>query len=491
MEFEGRKYVVSRLEYYESNFPVEDWLVEGVHVWPIVKFYFTHKLYKTSISKGNKINHKVSPKTINKNPHSISHFIKAIKGFFSFYFKIFPKVNLIAGSLGDYSSNWNNTILHKYYDPIIDELEQSNKKGLIISLNKNTITTYKSNRIKDISDWSYYIRLIKRKTKHHLMKQAEYVRFIDELSTELNTINIKLEETLNQIYREVLIWKLVYKQLFKKTKPEISFCLCYYSSEFYGMCAAAYEMNIISVDLQHGGQGMYHTAYKFLRLPKLGYTVLPKVFWTWDELSTQFIQSWTKNSWHKVVNGGNCWVNFINSQYTTVKSIENEKKIILVTLQNSLKPIIDDCLVDAIKKTDETRFVWWLRYHPRMTQLEKNDVSNSIVSNNLEKKVNVEYASSIPLPVALLKCSVHLSKYSGSILEAALMNKINIIIDELGKEAFYSLIEEEKALFFNVSNNNDLYGFIIDEIEKDRYKADNQVLNKSILDLLNEISRLQ
>src|SRR5690606_37439156 len=159
---------------------------------------------------------------------------------------------LIASSIGNYKANWNNAIMHKYYDPIIDELEQLNKRGLIISLNRDTQTNYKPNRIKDINNWNYYVRLFKRKAHNKLMEQSEYVRFITELSSDLHTTPTHLELTLNQIFREVLVWKLVYKRLFKKSSPEISICLCYYSWEFYGMNAAANEVKVISIDMQHG-----------------------------------------------------------------------------------------------------------------------------------------------------------------------------------------------------------------------------------------------
>src|SRR5690606_468580 len=118
------------------------------------------------------------------------------------------------------------------------------------------------------------------------------------------------------------------------------------------------------------------------------------------------------------------------------------KKIILVTLQNTMVPLLDDFLVEAIKKTDGTHFVWWLRHHPGMNQKEKNELAEIIHANKLNGKVNIEEASSVPLPIALFKSTIHLSKYSGSILEAALLNKPNIIFDELGKEAYSILIEE-------------------------------------------------
>jgi hypothetical protein len=484
MNFEGRKNVVSKLEYFEMNYPVSQWVVESIHIWPIIKFYCTHKLYNIDNLKENNIDNRVY--SFEKKSKFSSALI-AFKGMLSFYFTSFSKVEIVASSVGNYKANWNSTIRHKYYDPLLDELEKLNKKGLIISLKEENKTNYKVFRVKNISNWSYFVRLIIKKPTKYINDQTDYKKFLDEMSVELHTKPLVLEDTFNQIFREVLIWKKVYKQLFKKVYPKISVSLGYYSWEFYGMNAAANEMNVVSIDMQHGGQGPYHTAYKFSTLPKKGYSVLPKVFWTWDALSKEFIDSWAIDSWHKTINGGNLWINFITNQNSSIENHKEKRKIILITLQNTLIPVLDDFIIEAIKKTDENKFVWWLRFHPGMSKKEIEEVNEVIFKNGYSNKVSTHLSAEIPLPIALLKCDAHLSKFSGSILEAALMNKLNIILDELGKTAFANLIEDNKASFFDPNENLDLHDYIINQIDKVEITNFSTYQTKSLSLILEEI----
>ncbi len=484
MNFEGRKKVVSKLEHFEMNYPVEQWVVESIHIWPIIKFYCTHKLYIADNIKEENSNDVVY--SFEKKSKFSSALI-AFKGMLSYYFSMHSKVEVVASSVGNYKANWNNTIMHKYFDPLLDELETLNKKGLIISLKDENKTNYKVFRVKNISNWSYFIRLLIRNPTIHTKELPDYKTFLNEMSKELHTKSSLLENTLNQVFREVLIWKRVYKQLFKKVNPKFSVSLCYYSWEFYGMNAAANEMEIISIDMQHGGQGAYHTAYKFYKIPKNGYTVLPKVFWTWDALSKEFIDSWSNESWHKTINGGNLWINFIANQNYSVANQNDSKKLILVTLQNTLIPVLEDFIINAIKKTDENKFVWWLRFHPGMSKKEIEEVNEIILKNGFSNKVSTHLSSEIPLPIALLKCDVHVSKFSGSILEAALMNKLNIIVDELGKSAFSNLIEENKASFFDPNANLDLYDFILNQFDNEEKSDFSTYETKSLSLILAEI----
>jgi hypothetical protein len=489
MNFEVRKKVVSKLEHFEINYPVNKWVVESVDLWPIIKFYCTHKLYNTENVKDKNTNDIVY--SFNKKS-KFSTAIIAFRGFLSYFFSSFSKADIVASSVGNYKANWNNQVMHKYFDPLLDECEKQNIKGILISLNEENRTNYKTSRVKNISNWNYYLRIFNRNQKFNLNNLEGFKTFLNELSNELNTNSEYLEITLNQIFREVFLWKKVYKHLFRKVKPKFSISLCYYSWEFYGMNAAANEMHIISIDMQHGGIGAYHTAYKFNEIPKNGYSVLPRIFWTWDSLTKDFIDTWAKDSWHKTISGGNLWINFISNSNNKIEYQKDSKKVILLTLQNTLYPVLDDFIIKAIKNTDDNQFVWWLRYHPGMSKKEMDEVNEIIRYNEFSNKVITHLAAEIPLPIALMKCEVHLSKFSGSILEAALMNKLNIIIDELGKSAYANLIEDNKASFFDPNENLDLYDFILnqfDNVEKTNFSTyETKSLSLILAEIENECS---
>lgn len=74
--------------------------------------------------------------------------------------------------------------------------------------------------------------------------------------------------------------------------PKLILVQCYYSVEGWAACAAARQLGIAIIDLQHGVQGPLHEAYTFERDANRKLTTLPSGFLTWDAGSTRHLSTW-------------------------------------------------------------------------------------------------------------------------------------------------------------------------------------------------------
>ena len=66
-----------------------------------------------------------------------------------------------------------------------------------------------------------------------------------------------------------------------KTKKLKEMCLTsWYFPDMIGVCAAASELGIKAIDVQHGKQGKYQAMYSgWTKIPESGYALMPDNFW--------------------------------------------------------------------------------------------------------------------------------------------------------------------------------------------------------------------
>ena len=248
--------------------------------------------------------------------------------------------------------------------------------------------------------------------------------------------------------------------------------VCYDSGAIFGMNLAAKKLGVVSIDMQHGGQGDFHFAYHFNKTPAEGYNILPDKFWVWDNLSFEHIDKWTENKNHFPVLGGNPWIEFLRDDFEGQNIYHENKPMILFTLQ-PLNPIIDDYFLEVISLTCQ-KYNWWLRLHPRMTKDEVTCLNLKLVEFKIKGFVNIEDASNEPLPLLLKECNLHVSKYSGSIAEAALMQIPSLVTDEIGVKSFEDLIESKKAVACLTENPAEIIDLIEIILNNSEIQIENQ-----------------
>lgn len=466
MKFEERKAIIEKLNLWEQKYPVDKWMIEGIHLWPIIKKEFFFSLYK----KGN------SKDLQNKN-HQSSILIKILNKLFRKpkawlilkQFKINEAKILFSGA-PSHRVDWNGKRFNRYFDPLLDYLENMGEGSYLLEYSNVILeNVYKSSRVINLKKTlPFFVKKLNfKKAWGNLKCSPEFNCLLKELIEETNLTESALKKTILKSVQNISNWANLYEYFLLKSKAKYILGLCYYNNEMFGMNLAAKKLNVVSIDMQHGGQGDYHFAYHFNKIPTKGYNILPEKFWVWDNLSFDQIIKWNKDENHLPIIGGNPWIEFLTDDLKVQKKFNDSfRPMILFTLQ-PLKPIIDDYFLEVISLTCK-KYSWWLRLHPRMAKEEVTGLNLKLVEFKLKGFVNIEDASNEPLPLLLKECRLHVSKYSGSIAEAALMQIPSLVIDEIGVKSFEDLIESKIAvacLSKNPAEINDLIEIILNKPE--------------------------
>ncbi|HEY5750346.1 MAG TPA: hypothetical protein VIU12_29980 [Chryseolinea sp.] len=460
-----RSQVVDILNGVEDKFDVSSWRVLGVDVWPLLKiqtflFWFEKNEQEKRQAPAQK------PDRKGRMTNVFRLFKSAYWWVIFFMTRQRKRSHLFSGADG-HRVVFQGKSVNRYFDPLMDLLEDEHgEHPLLLEQSTFNAACYRADRMIDLN-YFYPLANIIVKTRHKqsvvnaLKNMPELNAAIEHLEAAFPTLGQGyIKRQMTYMIQTIVVWGFIFDRIFARTKPAYVFGLCYYSLKMYGMNLSAHRQGITSVDMQHGTQGSLHVAYgSFKKVPKDGYTIMPKIFWCWDASSVSAIETWsTKQNFHKVMLGGNPWIQYLDSDKVANPLRDYHKRIILYTLQ-PLEPLLEDYIIAAIKNTPD-EFEWWLRLHPRQLQ-DKGRLLGILEHHAISGKVKVDEALEYPLPQILRAGSVHLSKFSGAIIEAALMNTPNIILDEIGVAAFQAEMEEGKAVAFLTGDGQALVKLIL------------------------------
>lgn len=471
----NRNELVDFLNHLESETPISEWKYKGIDLWPILKIRLCFMYLFSKIEVESK-----KPK-----PASFSKFQLLKKFVVSwFYMQKMKKsraeyCDLFLSSDKAYYSFFENKFVNRFYFPFEQEIKNKNinieiqygsitenypenflhaEKSLFIAkaaFYKNIINQLKNRVYKDKSDFKINnIEAVYQILKNH------FIDFFPKQTDFQNFVQTKAEE--------VDIYLQTYKKLLpKKIKATVE--ICYYSPQHYALNVYCREQNIPTYELMHGGMGPLHVAYAGWErtIKPEGYNVIPKTICLWDKASEQLVQTWMKKQqFHQSFVGGFPWLNFNLKSNLHKYSKPSQKKIIIYTMQYD---DLQSNIYDAIAQTNQN-YEWWIRFHPRKIYAKEN-VIKELSKRKISQFVNLEEANLWPLPIILYNSWVHISEFSGSIIEASILHKKSIIINQKGIEAFQIYIDQGIAIACPSPSPTQLW----EEIEKPQdLQFDNQ-----------------
>ncbi|MBX7051162.1 MAG: hypothetical protein K1X54_03910 [Flavobacteriales bacterium] len=429
----------------EAKYPVETWKINDVHIWPVLRTRIYIELAvedlnarfdKNTIEEGRKEAQESGQKRRPTRLHLLLDYLH----YLWFLIKPLKKSKGIFVTPGSYNDVFQGKYYHKFFDPIrLKSKDYTN--SYIIEIGKSP--SHQLRNTFHITDFDFLHRIHERQIRKKLLvtQLEKYDEFCAEVSTVTSLVNRFPKRAMIEAYYTIKKYEAFFDLFIRKTKAKEAFSLCYYLDSYvvFGMNLAAHKLDISSTDIQHGGQGPIHLAYcKYKRLPDSGrYEVMPKYFWCWDAYSVAEIEKWSTDpkSKHKAFVGGHPWLQFIKEQLNN--QAKNELAV-LHTLQ-PLGELIPESMIQTILATGKD-VKWILRLHPR-TKSRKGELEEVIHQNHLEEYIHPATFSTISLPESLALSRVHLSRWSGSIIEASIMGIPNIILDPIGVTSFIQWIE--------------------------------------------------
>ncbi len=448
----SRKELIEKFKKVEEKYPVHSWAFGELEVWPVIKRVIFFDWYN---------NQKISNITPPSQNQLTGHFslfqfrnIKKIARFLSELIKIRTCEVLYTGAL-PYRNEYDNEFVNRYF---FQEISKNRKAKLF---EYGVINHHQNYDLVNQTVFLQYVipilsRLVTNKKKYDFIAPERESVFdeLREFSTLSTQENIQRFRALFQVlYRKYL----VFRRLLKLMKPKKVISLCYYNVEMLMLHAAANQLQIPNYDFQHGGQGELHCMYNFQpKCSKLN--TIPMGFYCWDNVSASTILNWKSPENVKVV--GNPWVEF-QLEHDKGYSFPKEKKVILYTHQGG---DLEDYIYESIANT-RADFEWWIRIHPRRIEYKKI-IHGQMQKRGVKHHVEFECSNQYPLPIILKHTSVHISKYSGSVIEAALIKTPSVIIDSVGVDIYKEYIKDGFAFPYLEKNSEELLNQIYSIADK-------------------------
>ncbi len=229
-------------------------------------------------------------------------------------------------------------------------------------------------------------------------------------------------------------------------RPRIAFLSDFYGLEGMAFILACRQAAIPTVDVQHGVQGPHHPAYAAWPKPPDGklHELLADRFWVWSHDEVDVIEKWCAGTSHAAVAGGDQWLYLwrqgmqwpgladVRSQAAHLEQAAQGRRIVLVTLQVGLSDAEQlDPLVELLGEPDP-RLYFWVRLHPAM--LKDRELIRSRLG--LPMAYELDGPTDLPLFALLAHADVHMTHSSSAVIEAAQFGVRSVITSAFGAEYF-------------------------------------------------------
>lgn len=474
---------------WEQEFPVNHWKIYGVDVWPHIRI----KLYFFLLNLGAdkpKLNSAFN--LTNRKDSLIDRLIKmpvslinSISVLYQFYKKLEPKKIIFFGSFFHRTQN-KGVYFNRFFDPMVDAHQLQDEVYMIefeklFKVNYNQKAVFPLHKYLDQYKYIKKFKGLFKSTEEGETNLDDYQAFFDEITRdfpEAGKLNISVE-ILKRWAQKISRTKGFFINFFKRTRPEKIIFLSYYGyDDLAAAILAAHELGIKTIDFQHGPQTNVHMAYSaWTKHPAKPYNIMPLEYWTWDQKSKENIEEWAqKTEFIKAKNVGHPYLAYFKRKIL----FQDQGEKIFFSLQTlGLEEMLPGVLLELMR---ESELKWILRMHPR-SNFTKKDLESFLKKNKIHKNIyEIEDALETPLPESLGGAKLHITNFSGCMIEAGMLNIPSLLIHESGKEIFCAYIDDESVFYLNPHEHGFKEAFI-NILEKLPEKNS----EREILDILNPL----
>jgi hypothetical protein len=438
----------------EEKFSVDEWVVEGIHVWPIIRLDLMMAFSYSGLGEEQrKINIVFKLKELYK-------ILIGLPIFFIAYIKDFKKNATLRKSDAIFLTDADTRIKYmgewfdRVCDPLIDIFQKKEISTFVLekSSHKYMFPRFGSSFFitPHLDFVLIYGMLFSRKPKVEIEKLKGYSEFLNFLKEKNYSVSLPDEKRLSTILFIIQLFEEYFKKILLQIKPSVGFVVSYYNPICMAFNLACYRLSVPSIDIQHGMQGEYHGAYAgWMKTPKKGYELLPSYFWCWSKNEEKTIRKWSKKiPSHKPIVGGNFYLQQWRAKSDGVVKFYDEQMKKLVHKSNilvTLSPIEEDNIIlleklFKVTKKFSSEYKWWIRVHPTMLQRRKE--IKYLIQKHAVKNCEVDLATEFPLYALLRFMQVHITSLSSSVLEAKEFGVYSLIVSENGALIYHDQIKK-------------------------------------------------
>jgi hypothetical protein len=437
----------------EERFSVDQWMINGIRIWPLVRLELATDL--TNYSMYPALYH--SARSIPKGRRFTTLFLREVNGLLRFchaYLKDFSKnmktrkAEIVFLSDGISFSYLIDSWYEKWCDPFISKLSKDNISSFLMTPSHHYFVPRRTSSMfiqpsLDRIRAKTLLSSSKRFREERLDGFQEFIDFIKSRDLRISSPELpRIKDELILIIKYADFFKKVLSQI----KPRSTFVVSYYNAGGMALNLACRNLGIISVDIQHGLQGDLHWAYgRWNNVPEIGYELLPKVFWVWSDFEAEAIRRWSSrlSPWHQPIVGGNLFLDLWRSSNNEIvkyydekiRNVKREKEGLVHVLYTIGYEEADKLatIFNTMRQTESLCY-WWLRVHPG--KLKEREAFKKLVRKHRILNGEVDLATDLPLYALLRQMDLHLTFYSSSVFEAEDLQVPSIVVGDYAKELF-------------------------------------------------------
>jgi len=441
--------VLETINKAEALFPVNDWEVNGLRIWPYLRTALAY-------TQNRNVNTREVVKTGGGSTakyRQMARYARVLLGLPLQYAntrRAIRESRRIFVGANTHRIAIDGVSINKYFDASVQDFAADTGELSVIFDNgmlPDRKPVFNGDRLFSLRSLYMIPELLKRfrlkrsAYKVNLDRYDEFHAYLREHFEHTDSIRKNFKKaTIARRIEGLYDRKEFLKKLIAGSQIRSAYFLCYYSSTLYPLLAACNELNIPTTDIQHGGIGAGHYSYdKWTKHPAQAYTLLPRYFWTWDPYTAALINQWADGTrHHKAISMGNPWTTDSLRFYKSVPAAKN------YVLLNMTEVLLDEFIVETILHYGKER-LWMLRMHPRQFQ-NRAVLEQQIKDLGIGEYVKLENPLEVPLPVSLSYCGWFISKASGSVIEAVELGLKPILLRSQIVSYYDHYIRENKVI---------------------------------------------
>ncbi|UFH35712.1 hypothetical protein [Flavobacterium acetivorans] len=476
----------------ESSFEVDQWIVNGIHIWPYVRIKLYFLLLRNSNLEPNTDNsandnrkNKIDKKWID----NLKLALNLVTGLFrveSFFLSLKKKKIVFFGA-HFHRVKHGQEYFNRFFDAMVSH-HQLEKEVYMIEYQKVYQYNYNQKAIIPLERLLEDFKLVMKLKAQFQSQRNNYS--LNDYQDFLSVVEDEIENTkmLKITIKDLLKWStkiqnlaIFYKRFYLKVKPDKIIFSGYFGwDDLYAAVLTANNLNIKTIDFQHGTQSNVHMVFSsWTKMPLEGFNIMPKQYWSWDEKSKVCIDYWAKNTSNiitKVV--GQPYLQYWKQKNSNLKP---ENKVILYTL--NLMPLSEMFNKKLGESINDSECSWAIRLHPR-NEFSIDDIKFYLDSLGVDKRnYDIHDAKEVPLPEIMSKAVIHITAFSGSVIEAKMMGVPSVIINSIGKEIYKDYIDSEFIYFINQTSTSFKTDFLrlFHQIKENKYIFEKQNIVNPLL----------
>ena len=447
----------------ERTFPVADWRVGDVPVWPLARTVLYSNLCEDMLGEGGAEGHAArqrlgrSARIARAAAYAVTPLINIWRSRIGLRHVVLLPHRAHALFLGDGTSLdrvgglWRD----RFCDPLIDQLHARGASSLLMQ--RGDFPHVPSSRpafaANTIIHWGQLFAGPLRMSPRLETSFADHdgvLRFLEQRGAP--TLGLSAA-ALRERAAAVSVTASAFERLLGIVRPTLCFMVGYFWGMGHALALACRRRGILSVELQREGRSGRHEAYIWSAVPEEGYEILPAVFWTWTQGDADAIRAWTKTPkrpWHRSIHGGHpqiaAWLDgndaAVRAADATINAIRTNapaEREILVALQilgghedlwNALASLIE---------AGPSHWRWWIRRHPSTLQLGDQGLGRLPAVSR--PNVLIDLPSSLPLPSVLRHMDALVTATSGAAVEASMFGLRSFFLSAVARDLHPHLLE--------------------------------------------------